>query len=229
VNFSEELATRLARIRHKIEISAATNGRSANDITILAACKNQPVAKIEQVLLQGITNIGENKVQELIKKYQYLGSKASWHFIGHLQRNKVSKIIKFVNLIHSVDSFSLAKEINKRAGLINKSQELLLEVNVSGESSKFGISLEDLEDVAKEVFTLNNVKVVGLMTMAPLTDNAEEVRPIFRQLARSFYYLGKKYSNHFLPRWLSMGMTNDYQVAIEEGANLIRLGRAIFG
>lgn len=199
------------------------------DVKVLAVTKNQDSFAIRAALEAGITAIAENRVQEAIKKYVDIKDLAEWHFIGHLQTNKVKQIIPFCHLIHSVDRQSLAIEIDKASAKINKCQNILIQINVSGEDTKFGLPPKQVMQMTRFLASLENIRLCGCMTIAPLTEDVEKTRPIFREL----FYLFQEIQSLQLPNtrmeWLSMGMTNDYMVAIEEGANLIRIGTGIFG
>ncbi|MDP2927389.1 MAG: YggS family pyridoxal phosphate-dependent enzyme [Candidatus Omnitrophota bacterium] len=189
-------------------------------ITILCVAKGRSVQEILEVVSLGINHIGENRVQEALEKYKQI-SDVKWHMVGHLQSNKVRDALKIFDLIHSVDSVSLARQINKQAHKMNKIQDILLEVKTSQEVRKFGFKPELLAEVCEEIIKFDNVKIKGLMTIAPLVDNANETRPYFSKL--------RQLRDQLNPDWLlSMGMSDDFEVAIEEGANIIRLGRAIF-
>jgi len=190
-------------------------------ITIICVTKGRTAAEIAEAVDSGFTHLGENRVQEAREKYRQFQS-LDWQMIGHLQLNKVKEALKIFSLIHSVDSVELAKEINKQAVKVNKVQDILLEVKTSPEAAKSGIMPEALPDASKEILVLSNLKVKGLMTIAPVVDNPEKARQYFSQL--------RVLRDRLNPSWaLSMGMTDDFEVAIEEGADMIRLGRAIFG
>ena len=215
-------------VKRRIADAAYRSGRNPEEITLVAVTKNQQVEDINIVLDSGVTDIGENRSQELFSKYEALGSKTDWHFIGHLQRNKVRYIIPFVYLIQSVDSLELAIEIDKRASKLNKIQDILLEVNVSGEQTKHGFHPDEVESKVEEISSLKNVCVRGLMTMAPFIEEAESLREHFAKLKEIFDNLSKKQGFHIEMKYLSMGMTNDFEIAIEEGSNMVRIGTAIF-
>ncbi|CUH94275.1 hypothetical protein P22_0341 [Propionispora sp. 2/2-37] len=198
------------------------------DVKLLAVTKNQDVTSIQEAIRQGITAIGENRVQEAHQKYQQL-TNIEWHLIGHLQTNKVKQALQIFDLIHSVDSERLSVEINRIAENMNKLQDVLIQVNVAGEESKYGITPQEVIPLAKLISNLANVRLCGLMTIAPYYEDVEQVRPICKEMYRLF----RELREYGLPRtrieWLSMGMTNDYSVAIEEGANIVRIGTGIFG
>lgn len=196
-------------------------------ITLIAVSKQNPIEKILEAEKFGLKNFGENKAQELKMKALEVQEDVNWHFIGHLQSNKVKDVVPFAHLIHSVDRLKLANEINKRASNINKIQNILIEVNTSKEESKFGLeAFDDVELLASQCKELSNVNLLGLMTMAPFTSNEIEIRSSFKTLKQIFDKLNKL--NYNLTE-LSMGMTNDFEIAIEEGATHLRIGTAIFG
>jgi len=203
-------------------------GRNRDDITVIAVSKNNPIGSILEVANYGYLNFGENKAQELRDKAEELIEKnINWHYIGHLQTNKVKYIIKHAKYIHSVESFELADEINKRAFSINKIQPVFIECNISAEESKFGLQDTDsIFKLAEYISLKENLKLEGLMTMAPYTDNEELIRYTFRGLKKVFDKLN---DNGYDLTELSMGMTNDFLIALEEGATMLRIGTAIFG
>jgi len=223
------IAENVAKIKDKIAIAARKTNRNAEDITLVAVTKTVPAEIIQEAVDAGLKDIGENRVQELLVKQPLVKGDVKWHFIGHLQRNKVRQVWDKVTLIHSLDSLELAREINKRATGAGCSVDVLIEVNIAGEESKFGLRPEELIPFIKEISGFEGIHVCGLMTVAPLVDDTEEVRPVFRALAA----LRREVDSLHIPRvdmqYLSMGMTNDYVVAIEEGANMVRIGTAIFG
>lgn len=215
-------------------INAAITRRAGDFMTgqqvkLVAVTKNHPASTITQAVTAGILSIGENRVQEALSKYPLLDKNLEWHLIGHLQTNKVRQALPLFDLIHSVDSERLASEINRVAHKLNKVQDILIQVNAANEETKFGVPSGKTLDLARLISNLDNIRICGLMTIAPFYENAEAARPIFREM----YNLYKEISLLNLPnadiKWLSMGMTNDYAVAIEEGANLVRIGTAIFG
>lgn len=200
------------------------------DVTLVAVTKHRNIEEIQRVVDYGIKDLGENRVQELLDKYDKIKGDVRWHLIGHLQTNKVKYIIDKVDLIHSVDSIKLAKEINTQAKKHGRIMDVLIQINVSKEDSKFGIEVEELEAFLKEISSESNISVVGFMTMAPFVENIEDTRHIFRKM-REIYDKIKDNQDAFKNvniKTLSMGMTNDYPVAIEEGSNLVRIGRGIF-
>lgn len=203
-------------VRNNIEI--AGKGR---DISLVCVTKKAAIESIMEAISCGINIIGESRVSEALDKYNKLPKGISWHLVGHLQTRKVKDAVKLFDLIHSVDTVKLAEVIDKRAKEIGKVQDVLLEVNISGEITKFGFKPEDVKKAFDEISGWRNIKVQGLMTMAPLLDNPLLARPVFRNLKKMGDNLGLKY--------LSMGMSQDYMVAISEGANIVRIGTAIFG
>ncbi len=219
------IAENIQRIRERIAAVCRRIKRNPAQITLVCVVKGRTTGQIEEVVRSGLKDIGENRVQEAILKYNYMrqipGETIKWHMVGHLQSNKARDAVKIFDLIHSVDSIGLAQEINKQALKINKVQDVLLEVKTSPESTKFGFAPEEISDACGKIFKLSNIKIMGLMTIAPLGDNAQASRPYFARL--------RKLRESLNPGWLlSMGMSDDFEVALEEGADIIRLGRAIF-
>lgn len=220
----------LETVKRRIAKAAAVSGRKPEDIKLVAVTKTLPPERIREAVALGITCVGENRVQEMLDKYQRLNDlPLEWHMIGHLQRNKVKYIIDKVTLIHSVDTIELAKEINKRAVQAGKRADVLLQVNVSGEESKFGMDPGGVYDFLEQARGLGNVHIRGLMTIAPYTDNPEETRPVFARLKAIFEEIKAAKPPGVDMDYLSMGMTGDYVTAIEEGANIVRIGTGIFG
>lgn len=216
-------------ILSRIKVAAEKSGRKAEDIKLIAVTKTVGVERIKNVYDYGILDMGENRVQELLDKYDKLDSSCRWHLIGHLQTNKVKYIIDKVEMIHSVDSIELAKEINTRADKIGKKMNILVQVNVSGEESKFGINPQEVDEFIEKVSKYGNISVKGMMTIAPYAENPEDVRDVFRKLYSIYIDIKKKKLDNVSMDYLSMGMSNDFEVAIEEGANIIRIGTDIFG
>lgn len=199
-----------------------------NNVTLIAVSKTQPIEKIKQAYDCGLRNFGENYVQEALPKVQTLPSDITWHFIGHLQTNKVNKIVPYFHIIHTVDSLHLAEEINKQAARFHVKPTILLQVNISGETTKNGINPQEVVALAQKIVQLPHVVLNGLMTIAPEVADPEEIRLVFRNLRLLQDKLRQEVpQSHW--QHLSMGMTNDYKIALEEGATMIRLGRAIFG
>ena len=220
----------LKDINKRIKVTSEKAQRDVNDVKLICVTKGVDAYRINEAIIYGITDIGENKVQEAITKKPEVMPGIKWHLIGHLQTNKVKEAIKIFDLIHSVDSVKLAQKINKEAKLAEKVIDILIQVNVSGEESKYGISQEGIQSFLNEISALGNLKILGLMTITPLSDNPEDVRPYLKKLKEIF----EKVKNEInLPnvemKYLSMGMSQDFEVAIEEGANMLRIGTAIFG
>ncbi|MFH1347643.1 MAG: YggS family pyridoxal phosphate-dependent enzyme [Candidatus Margulisiibacteriota bacterium] len=224
----------LQTIRSQIAKAAASIGRDPNEITIIGAVKNQPTEKIIEALEAGLTDIGENKVQEAKVRYEEIKSKfpnVTWHMIGHLQRNKVRQALDVFDIIHSLDSERLAREISEKGRGAGDGGRIsvLVEVNTSGEETKYGIPADSTIDFLKKLSKFGNIKVQGLMTIAPLIDDPEKVRPYFKKLKDLSENIKKLNLPNIEMKYLSMGMTDDFSVAIQEGSNMVRIGRAIFG
>lgn len=219
----------LKEIQEKIERSALKSGRKPEDITLIAVSKTYPMESIRQAYQLGCTDFGENKVQELMGKINEATFPANWHLIGHLQRNKVKYVVGQVALIHSVDSLRLAYEIQKESLKKNIITDILLEVNVAKEASKHGIYEEDVQEIVYEISKLSHVRLKGFMTVAPFTEYPEENRLIFRRLYNLSVDIQKQNIDNISTSILSMGMSNDYEIAIEEGATHVRIGTALFG
>ena len=221
------ISKNLNKVEEKILASCRKSGRNRSEIRLIAVSKTHSINEIEEVLNTGITDLGENKAQELNGKFPQIAKSVNWHFIGHLQTNKVKYIIEPAEFIHSIDSIKLAAEINKRANGINKTQKILLEIKTSDEASKFGLTDEDkIFEVAEFCKNCESLDLVGLMTMAPYSSEENIIRNCFVKLRNTKDTLNQK---GFNLKELSMGMTNDYEIAIEEGATMIRVGTAIFG
>ncbi|WP_192929590.1 YggS family pyridoxal phosphate-dependent enzyme [Alkaliphilus serpentinus] len=215
-------------VNQLIQQAADNAERNIEDITLIAVTKTVTVKEVKEAISQGITDIGENRVQELLKKYEELGDAVRWHMIGHLQKNKVKYIVDKVDFIHSVDSLSLAEEIEKRAAKINRPINCLVEVNISGEDSKHGLEPTEVKSFIKKLDEFKYLRVMGLMTMAPYVEDPEATRKYFKGLRNLSEEIKKIPLNQVSMSYLSMGMSNDFQVAIEEGANMVRIGSAIF-
>lgn len=217
----------LDTIKQNIAAACLRTGRNPGDVTILAVTKKRSADEINTAISLGITDIGENRVQELLEKYDYVQKGVRWHIIGHLQTNKVKYIADKVSMIHSVDSFKLAAEINKHCKKLGKTMDILIEVN-SGEENKDGVSYDETYALIEEVSELSNVRIKGLMTMAPLGAEESVLRHVFSSLYKlSVDIDAKKYDNVCMEH-LSMGMSGDYAIAVEEGATIIRPGRSLF-
>ena len=204
-------------------------GSLPEGVKLVAVSKTKPVEAIEEAYEAGQRVFGENRVQELAEKYEILPKDIEWHMIGHLQRNKVKYIIDKVDLIHSVDSVKLAETIEKEATKHNLTANILIEVNVAQEESKFGLKTEEVLPFIEKIANFEHIKVCGLMTIAPFVDNPEENRQIFANLHKLSVDINEKNIDNVYVNILSMGMTNDYEVAIEEGATMVRVGTGIFG
>lgn len=205
------------------------SGRENDKIDIIAVTKTVEVDIIKEALKVGLKNIGENKVQELVRKYDIIGEGPNYHMIGHLQTNKVKYIIDKVSLIHSLDRMSLAQELDKRAKKNNINVNALIQVNVAEEESKFGLKGEEVIPFIESISKFENLKIKGLMTIAPFAEDPEDIRWVFRSLKELRDKINEKNYPNVEMNILSMGMTNDYKIAIEEGANMIRIGTALFG
>lgn len=219
----------LIQVRSNIEKACERSGRSSGEIQLIAVSKTKPVELLLEAYEAGVRDFGENKVQELTDKYDQLPKDIRWHMIGHLQRNKVKYLVGKVHLIHSVDSLRLAQEIQKEAQKRQTEVNILVEVNVAEEESKFGSTMEDTLQLVREIALLPSVHIQGLMTVAPYVDNPEENRRIFANLRQLAVDIMRKNIDNVNMDVLSMGMTGDYQVAIEEGATYVRVGTGIFG
>ena len=211
-------------------VAALRNAVNQEQVTIVAVTKTQPIERIREAVNAGLTVLGENRVQEAAEKVPALaGLPVEWHLIGHLQTNKVKQAVALFSLIQSVDSLKLAAEIDRQARLAGKIQDVLLQINVAGEESKFGIDPADAVSLTSAMEALPNIRLCGLMTIAPFFAEAEQTRPIFRQTKQLYDQLKQSVAKPEQFCRLSMGMTHDYTVAIEEGANMIRVGSGIFG
>jgi len=224
-----QLADNVAHVRSTIAEAARQAGRRPEEVTLVAVSKTMPVALVRMAYNLGVSHFGENRVQEALPKIEAFHPEGMyWHMIGHLQSNKAGKVVATFDYVQSVDSLHLARALDRYADQQGKRLPMLLQVNVSGEVSKVGIPLAEAPELARQVLALPHIEVQGLMTIAPLVENAEEVRPVFRKLRMLRDQLRIE-----LPRcaWqhLSMGMTDDYSIAIAEGATIVRIGRAIFG
>lgn len=219
----------LDSVKQNMEKACNACGRAAESVKLIAVSKTKPVEDIEQAYACGCRDFGENKVQELVEKYEKMPKDIRWHMIGHLQRNKVKYIVDKVYLIHSVDSVRLAEEISKEAVKKDLTVSVLVEVNVAGEESKFGTSSEEALRLVEEIAKLPGICVKGLMTIAPFVENAEENRLYFAKLKQIYVDIIQKNIDNVCMEELSMGMTGDYEVAITEGATYVRVGTGIFG
>lgn len=224
-----DITANINKIKQRIAAAATRCNRAPESIKLLAVTKTVPLPAIEQAIEAGITVLGENYVQEAKEKIAVIGQRASWHMIGHLQTNKAKYTVNLFDYIHSVDRLELAAEINKRARLIARKINILIEINVSGEKTKNGITASEAIELIKNVSMLESVSVKGLMTMAPYSTNPENSRPYFSELRNLRNKIICEGITNIQMEELSMGMTDDFEIAIEEGATIVRIGRAIFG
>lgn len=216
-------------VEENIKKACEKVGRDVNEVTLIAVSKTKPYTAIEEALPTGVKDYGENKVQELCGKYEILPKDIKWHMIGHLQRNKVKYLVGKASLIHSVDSIRLAEQIEKEYAKADEIANILIEVNMAQEESKFGITSEETEQLVREIAKFPHIRIKGLMTIAPYTDNPESNRVYFRNMKKLSVDIENKNIDNVSMSVLSMGMTGDYQVAVEEGATLVRVGTGIFG
>lgn len=223
------LKERLNEVEARIEAACRRAGRRREEVTLIAVSKTKPKEVLQEAYDLGVRVFGENKVQELTEKYDVLPEDIHWHMIGHLQTNKVKYIIDKVDLIHSVDSVRLAEAIEKEAAKRERTVNILVEVNVAEEESKFGIRMEEVIPFLEKIAVYSHIHVCGLMTIAPFVENPEENRSIFQNLHKLSVDIARKNIDNVNVNILSMGMTNDYEVAIEEGATMVRVGTGIFG
>ena len=219
----------LDQVRETIDAACIRAGRRPEEVTLIAVSKTKPVPMLEEAYAAGTRDFGENKVQEILAKKPELPQDIRWHMIGHLQRNKVSQVIGNAVMIHSVDSLRLARQIEAEAAKKEVDVDILLEVNVAREESKYGFMLEEVEDAVMAIKDFPHVHIKGLMTIAPFVDNPEENRGIFKKLFEFAVDIGRKNIDNVTMGVLSMGMTGDYEVAVEEGATMVRVGTGIFG
>lgn len=219
----------LENVCSKMKSAAESCDKDINDITLVAVSKTRTPDEINTAIEWGITDIGENKVQEILDKYDSV-KPVRWHMIGHLQTNKVRYIVDKVDLIHSVDSLKLAKEIDKRVGAIGKTMDILIQINPADEESKFGVSLNEVDGLINDILkSCENIRIRGLMSVAPKVDDIEEVRPYFEAVKAKYDELSNINDKKLDFKYLSMGMSHDFEIAIKCGANIVRVGSAIFG
>lgn len=223
------LKDRLEEVEERIQEACTRAGRDRSEVTLIAVSKTKPAEVLKEAYDLGIRVFGENKVQELTEKYEVLPKDIRWHMIGHLQTNKVKYIADKVELIHSVDSLKLAETIEKEAAKRNRTIDILVEVNVAEEESKFGLKVEEVIPFIEKVAGFSHINVRGLMTIAPFVENPEKNRSVFADLRKLSVDITEKNIDNVNVSILSMGMTNDYEVAIEEGATMVRVGTGIFG
>ena len=223
------VAENLAQVQKNINESCNKINRDPNEVTLIAVSKTKPVEMLKEAYDAGARVFGENKVQEIVDKYDQMPSDVKWHMIGHLQRNKVKYIVDKVAMIHSVDSLRLAETIEKEAAKKAVIVPILIEVNVAQEESKFGLKPEEVLPLIEQIADFSHIRIKGLRTIAPYVDNAEENREIFRELKKLSVDIAAKNINNVNMSVLSMGMTGDYMVAVQEGATMVRVGTGIFG
>ncbi|MCX7694697.1 MAG: YggS family pyridoxal phosphate-dependent enzyme [Caloramator sp.] len=221
------IADNISHINERIKSVCDRCGRDIDEIILVGVSKTHPVEKIVEAKMAGLYVFGESKVQEFLKKYEEVKG-VRWHFIGHLQKNKVKYIIDKIELIHSVDDYELAVEINKRAEKINKTMDVLIQVNIGKEETKYGVYEDELFDFCKRLSELKNIRIKGIMCIPP-NEDLDSTRFYFKRMKFLFEEVKKLNYDNFDIEYLSMGMTGDYEVAIEEGANIIRIGTGIFG
>ena len=219
----------LEQVRKNIDEACRMAGRDPKEVTLIAVSKTKPVSMLKEAYDAGARCFGENKVQEIMDKHPQLPEDIQWHMIGHLQRNKVKYIVDKVSMIHSVDSLRLAQTIEQEAAKHNVCVPVLLEVNVAQEESKFGLKMDEVLPLIETIADFPHIKVQGLMTIAPYVENAEDNRDFFRQLKKLSVDIEAQNINNVSMSVLSMGMTGDYQVAVQEGATMVRVGTGIFG
>ena len=223
------LVENLLEVESKIAAACKRANRGREEVTLIAVSKTKPVEMLNEVYGEGIRDFGENKVQELTDKFEIMNKDIRWHMIGHLQRNKVKYIVDKVALIHSVDSVRLAQTIEQEAAKKDVIVDILIEVNVAEEESKFGLKVEEVIAMVEEIAKYPHLRIKGLMTIAPYVEDPEENRAVFASLRKLSVDINTKNIDNVSVEILSMGMTNDYEVAIEEGATMVRVGTGIFG
>lgn len=224
-----EIRENLETVQKRMKVACETCGRDAGEVRLIAVSKTKPLPALQEAYTYGCRDFGENKVQELVEKYEAMPKDIRWHMIGHLQRNKVKYLVDKVFLIHSVDSLRLAQEIEKEAAKLEKTVNILIEVNVAEEESKYGVTAEETPALIEEIAKMPHIRVKGLMTIAPYVEDAEENRQYFEKLNKIYVDIIHKNIDNVFMEELSMGMTGDYEVAITEGATYIRVGTGIFG
>lgn len=222
------ISKNLRKLENEIAQACKKAGRNPDGITLVAVSKTVGIAEIEEAINLGCTEFGENRVQDFLLKYEHFKGRVKFHLIGHLQTNKVKSIVGKAKLIHSVDSIRLLDEIERRAALAGVVQDILIQVDVSGEESKYGASIDEMNEIIERNESNSHVKIRGLMAMAPLVENPEEIRWVFRKLRDIFIDMSSKTFYNTYMEYTSMGMSGDFAVAIEEGADIIRVGSKIF-
>ncbi len=223
------IAENLNRVRERMAEAAARSGRSVEAITLVAVTKTVPIERIQEAIAAGVKHLGENRVQEAREKIPRIDADVIWHMIGHLQRNKAKYAVELFDMVQSVDNLPLAQELDKRAARVQRVMPVLIEVNTSGEPTKFGVEPAQALNLAREVDNLPHLQLRGFMTIAALSDDMERVRDCFKQLREIFENARVKSWERATIDVLSMGMSHDFEVAIEEGATMVRIGSAIFG
>lgn len=222
------LEKNLNKIKERIKIASEKSGRSEKDIKLVAVTKTVDESIINYSIELGISNIAENRAQEIVRKYPNINEKAKLHMIGHMQRNKVRQIIDKVDLIHSLDSIRLANEIEKRASMIDKTIDVLIQINIGEEEQKTGLKVEELHNLIEHTSKCEHIKIIGLMAIMPYIEEAEKVRPYFAQMKKLFDEIREMNIPNVVMKELSMGMSHDFDIAIEEGATMVRIGSAIY-
>ncbi len=217
------------KVREKIDLACARSGRDPKNVTLIAVSKTKPIEDLHEAYEAGARDFGENKVQEIVQKAPQMPEDTRFHMIGHLQHNKIRQVLPHIEMIHSVDSVRLAEYIEKEAQKEEREVKILLEVNVAKEESKFGFAPEEVEEAVLAISQMKHLKICGLMTIAPNVEHPEENRPVFKKLYELSVDIKKKNVDNVSMSVLSMGMTGDYEVAVEEGATMIRVGTGIFG
>ena len=225
----ENIFKNLEQVHDRIKAACIRGGRKPEEVTLIAVSKTKPLEDLQEAYRCGERVFGENKVQEIALKQPQMPKDACFHMIGHLQRNKVRQVLPLVSMIHSVDSLRLAQEIQQEAKRLGRIVDILLEVNVAGEESKFGFAPEEVIHNLQMIREFSHIRVCGLMTIAPFVENSEQNRPVFKKLFQLYVDIKHKNIDNVNMSVLSMGMTGDYQVAVEEGATMIRVGTGIFG
>lgn len=226
-----EIGESIKRVKEKIYHAARKASTDPEKIVLIAVSKGVDLERMEQAVAEGIINFGENFLQEAVKKHPFFSNhpQLKWHFIGHLQKNKVKKVVKYFDMIQSVDSFPLAELISRCAEEMNKIMEVLIQIKLAPEETKYGLLPEELTEFLERASTLNNIKIKGLMTIPPYFSDPQKVRPYFKTMRNLAEIINKGDYPFMEMKYLSMGMSGDFEVAIEEGANMVRIGRDIFG
>jgi pyridoxal phosphate enzyme (YggS family) len=223
------ISDNLGILKGRIAAASARAGRDPSEVRLVAVTKNVDVKRVDLAVEAGVSDFGENRVQEAAEKIPLVDEDVAWHYVGHLQRNKARDAVELFSLIHSLDSIRLAQELNRRCEIADSTIDLLLQVNISGEATKFGVPPELAKDVLLKIAKYERLRVRGLMTIAPYSDDPEDARPWFSQARQLMRELGRLSISNVRMDELSMGMSGDYEVAIEEGATIVRVGTAIFG